>query len=76
MHQLCKEHGIEFIITGITKSEGTEATLKEFEKMGIKTMNIAVDLSLIKYNNMPYDSHPNKLTHKIWAEKVLEVVGG
>ncbi len=72
MQQLCKENNIEFIITGITKSEDTKATLKEFEKMGIETIDIAVDLNLKKYNNMPYDSHPNKLTHSIWAERILK----
>ncbi|PHQ99927.1 MAG: hypothetical protein COB39_00670 [Marinosulfonomonas sp.] len=74
MKKLCEENDIQFIITGITQTNDTQATLKEFAKMGIQILDISVDLSLEKYNNMPYDSHPNRLTHSIWAERVLEVI--
>lgn len=71
INKLCKKNNIKFLITGITKTEDTELTLIEFEKNGVQTLDISVDLSLKKYNNMPFDSHPNKLTHSIWAKKII-----
>ena len=76
MQQLCEENHIQFLVAGITATKATQLTLEEFEKRGIETMDISVDLKLKKYNNMPFDSHPNKLTHAIWAERILDKIEG
>lgn len=70
INQLCIENEIKLLVTGITQNENTKSTLDVLKKKGIETLDISINLNSTLYNNMPYDSHPNKLTHRIWAEKI------
>lgn len=70
IQDLCQQHQIRLIVTGITSSTKTQGLLQELSEQGIETLDISVDLSLGKYNNAPYDDHPNSLAHAIYAERL------
>lgn len=68
---LCDQHNIRMLVTGITPSIQTKEMLLNLKKAGIQTLDIAIDLSLKKYTNAPYDDHPNAKAHAIFAKKLL-----
>ncbi len=69
---LCKANGIEFVLAGISSDRDTQAMLEHFNKAGIETIDISVDLSRKENTNLPYDSHPSAIANKEYARK-LEV---
>ena len=70
--KVCDETNTKLLVCGITDGEGAEEMLRSLKSEGIKTLDISVDLSDPKYNNQPYDSHPNALAHSIYAKRVEE----
>lgn len=71
MDSLCKENDIEFIVASIVKDEVSEKTLKKLRAAGVVTFDMGIDiLNDNKYNNYPYDSHPNELAHRIYADRL------
>lgn len=73
MNRLCKENEIEFIVASIVKDTLTSQTLAELRKSGVSTLDMGLDiLNDNQYNNLPYDSHPNALAHRIYAEKLYQ----
>lgn len=74
IHELCKKHKIQLVVTGLTRSKETKSFLNSLSKMGIQTRDISIDLSLMKYNKLPYDSHPSELAHAHYAKKVIAIL--
>ncbi len=65
---MVKREGIEFVVAGIdTDSAGMLAWLT---RQGIKTVDIAVDLSKQENRNWPYDSHPNARANAQYARQL------
>lgn len=75
MHALCDEHHIHFAVTGLTQTSATYAFLERLvESSGIHTIDIALDLAINDYNQLPYDSHPNEKAHDFFAKKISEKI--
>ena len=70
IHTLCKKNKIELIITNIDDYKRTGKDFEYFSSIGIKTLNLHVENNNPKYNLLPYDSHPNKLANKLFAERI------
>lgn len=70
--KLCDKHNIKLVVTGITQNNDTKKFLNNLKIHQIKSIDISVNLSDNKYNNTPYDNHPNKLAHLEFA-KALNV---
>ena len=71
MNRICKENDIEFIVASIVKNEATQSMLSDIRRSGVSTLDMGLDiLQDNTYNNMPYDSHPNELAHRIYAERL------
>lgn len=68
---LCKKNKIELIITNIDDYKRTSKDLAFFSPIGIKTLNMHVKNNNPRYNLMPYDSHPNTLANKLFAERMF-----
>lgn len=68
--KICDNRHIRMLVTGITSSPKTRKMLDDLNELGIETLDIFVDLSLKKYNNAPYDDHPNEQAHAIFAKKI------
>ena len=84
MAQLAKEHGVRFIVAGIshlserggpwgrvTAGDDTTTEMLHFlQKHGISSVDISVDERLEKYNNLPHNGHPNARANKEYADKL------
>lgn len=68
---LCKAHGIELIVAGLTSDPTTQDIFRYCNREGVKTVDIWVDFLNIKENsNLPYDSHPSAVAHRQYAQKL------
>ena len=74
MQKLCKKKGIPFIVTGLTRNTSTRRFLSYLTKGGINTYNISLDLTKKKYNQLPYDTHPNACAHDHFAKKIIPII--
>jgi hypothetical protein len=72
LSRLCKANGVEFVLAGIVSDPATQAMLEHFNKEGVGTVDISVDLSRKENTNLPYDAHPSAIANKEYARK-LEV---
>lgn len=74
---LCKTHGIELIVAGLTSDGTTLDMFRYCNGEGIKTVDIWVDFLNIKENsNLPYDSHPSAVAHRQYAQKLEQFLRG
>ncbi|MGH1435640.1 MAG: hypothetical protein ACRBG0_14430 [Lewinella sp.] len=71
---LCDLHGVRLLVTGITPSSETKETLKELNTLGLKTLDISVDLALEEYRNAPYDDHPNAKANAVFAKRITDFI--
>ncbi len=71
----CKKNGITPIFAKLTNSRDvlpTNNIQSDLEQKGYLTLDYGIDFSDNKYNCGPYDdSHPNKVAHSIYAEKLF-----
>lgn len=70
IQELCEANQIEFILTAITKSKSTDFTLDFCQQKNIKTLDIGLPFPSEQYSNLPYDIHPNRLAHQVFAERL------
>lgn len=70
LSSLCKANGIEFILAGILSDPATQAMLEHFNKEGVETVDISVDLSRKENTNLPHDGHPSAIANKEYARKL------
>ena len=75
MKAFCDQHYIELIVTGLTKNRTTLKFLSKLESSGIRTADISLDLGNTKYNQLPYDSHPNEKAHAYFAQALSPIIG-
>ena len=70
IHQLCKKHGIQLLVSTMTNDAITKRLIKQCNSASIPTVDIFVDLSQEEFTNAPYDQHPSAKAHKLFAEKL------
>jgi hypothetical protein len=76
MSAICKSHGIEMTVAALTSDAVSDDMLRYCETENIRTTSISVDLGKKENTNLPYDSHPNAATHKLYAEKLESFLRG
>ncbi|MCP4441370.1 MAG: hypothetical protein GY810_20885 [Aureispira sp.] len=74
IQEICLRNETQFLLVGILTNDKTTEMVSYFQKLGIQTLMMDIDLTDEHYNNMPYDSHPNRLAHKLFAQKVFPKV--
>ena len=70
---ICRQHSIAFIVTGLTEDEKTKKQLTIWNEKGIQTLDISLDLNSEEYTHLPFDSHPNSKAHLHYAEKLMSL---
>ena len=70
INELCHQNKIKLIVTYMDNSASTQEISTHCQSLGIKTIDISVDFNNSIYTNYPYDSHPSRLAHQIFAEKL------
>ena len=71
IRELCKEQNIQFIVTGLTRNRVTKTFLAQLKRSNINVVDISLDLRKKKYNQLPYDTHPNSRAHDHFAKKLI-----
>ncbi len=70
--RLCHENGTEFIVATLLDDAPSLEMNDILKKKGIRTLPLGLDIMNDKqYNNLPHDSHPNALSHRIYAERLF-----
>jgi hypothetical protein len=67
---LCKAHGIKFVLAGIFADPKTAEMLTYFKEKGVSTVDISVDMTLKENSNLPYDVHPSAIANQQYARKL------
>lgn len=71
---ITQQHGTKFIVAGINADEATHNMLVFCKKEGILAIDIAVDLTLRKYNVTEWDPHPNALANREYADRLADFI--
>jgi hypothetical protein len=66
--ELCKLHGVDFVLAGITRDGRTKKMLAWAAQQGWKTVDISVDMNIP--DNALSDRHPGKKTHIEFARQL------
>jgi lysophospholipase L1-like esterase len=72
MNEICKNNGANFVLAGIQSQDGTEKMLEHCKALGIRFLDISVNLNDTTFNQMPYDNHPNAKSNQIFAERIIK----
>ncbi len=70
IHTLCKKNDIDLLIANVgLKKEFIYSYIKE---KSIPFVDIAVDYTIPKYNNLPYDKHPNTVANDSYSNEIYQ----
>jgi hypothetical protein len=72
--KLAKQYNFKLIIADVAYSKRSEEIENFCYKRKINYVSISPDFSLGNYTLAPYDYHPNKLAHKVYAGKLYEYI--
>ncbi|MEL6590479.1 MAG: hypothetical protein AAFQ68_10375 [Bacteroidota bacterium] len=65
---LCEESGIRFLFCPLDRE--SESMRTKIAAQGYETIALSLDLSLPKWQNFPYDTHPNAAAHAHYAREI------
>jgi hypothetical protein len=71
--EVCRAHGTEFVLAGISKDSRTDAVLEWARGEGMKTIDVSVDQA-IPENVVPGDGHPNAKSHAYFADRLDGII--
>jgi hypothetical protein len=71
INKLCIEKKIKLIVTNINDYKKTKSDLEYFKRIGFQIVNLGVNTDDKKYNLYPFDTHPNELANKLFANRLL-----
>ena len=74
MARIAREHGVRFIVAGISRAPATSRMLDFARAQGIDAIDIAVDPSDVSYTNLPHDPHPNARANRHYADRLETVL--
>ena len=74
INDICVQNNIVFILAGVDGDSQTREMLGYFKKKGVNTIDISIDNKSGKFNNLPYDAHPNGLANAIYARKLEDFI--
>ncbi|GAK50578.1 hypothetical protein U14_01811 [Candidatus Moduliflexus flocculans] len=67
---LAKQNQIEMIVAGIYADSKTKEMLTDCQRIGMKSVDISVDLKMPHYIMLPHDNHPSPLANQEYAKKL------
>lgn len=67
---LCEEAGIRFLVCPLDRE--SESMRRKISERGYETIALSLDLSLTKWQNFPYDTHPNAAAHAHYAKEISQ----
>jgi len=73
---LCNANGIKLVVAGIVSDPSTAEMLDYWQKRGIMTVDISVDLGIRENTNQPYDRHPSAIANQQYAQKLKAFLCG
>jgi len=68
----CSEYDIRLIVADVDSTFNSARIASFCLESEIEYVNISPDLSISGYRNLPYDLHPNKEAHKVYAHKLVK----
>jgi len=71
IHRWCKARNIPLLVAGMDHNEFTQRAMTYFERIGLYTVDLAMDDSLCGMTFQPLDPHPSALAHKQIAEVLI-----
>jgi hypothetical protein len=71
MNLLVQSKSGRFIVAFLTKPNN-DPIYQFCKENNIETIDMSVPIRDLKYNNHPYDMHPNALAHKIYADSISQ----
>lgn len=72
--RLCQANSIPLVVAGLTRTEATRNMLERLSEEGIQVTDISLDLTDRRYNQLPYDSHPNAWAHRHFADRLVRYI--
>lgn len=70
MKELCDKNDIQFLATTLTRNSASKSFLDRLAQSNIEVVDISLDLRLKKYNQLPFDTHPNSRAHDHFSRKL------
>lgn len=70
MAELTRDQGIQLVVAGLSTDGGTQSMLSQLQDLGINTIDIGHEFWEPRYNNLPWDSHPNPMAQTMYADKL------
>ena len=70
LNNKCKKAGAILVIAGIRQHDGTAKMLNYCNEQKILSTDISVDLTNNKFNQMPFDDHPNSYSNILFANRL------
>lgn len=70
MKELCAKNKVQLLVTNLTRSETSKSFLRRLKKSDIDVLDISLDLQRKKYNQLPFDTHPNSRAHDHFSKKI------
>jgi hypothetical protein len=67
---ICKAHGIVFVVAGIFGSPATAEMLDYCQGKGMMAVDISVDMTIKENTYLPYDGHPSAIANRQFAQKL------
>ncbi len=70
INEIAFKNNVKFIVAGIWNDELTYEMIDYCNSIGIRAVDVSVDLLIPGNSNRPYDEHPSFNAHKIYADKI------
>lgn len=74
IHEICSKYGVKLFISTMMDDAVTKRFTAHCKANSIPTIDISVDLTQKGFTNAPYDQHPSAKAHKIYAEKLSNLL--
>ncbi|MCF8308724.1 MAG: hypothetical protein K9I68_06920 [Bacteroidales bacterium] len=74
IHQICQRNGITLVIAGINPSDRTNEMLTYCRENDIPAVNIGVINPDGRYQNLPWDGHPNAWANTVYSYRLYEFI--
>jgi len=70
MAELCRSNGTELVVGNLTSNPTTDDMNNYCRSLGVKTVDMFVDLGIQENSNQPYDIHPSAIAHRKYEQKL------
>lgn len=68
--KLADEQGFDLVVAGLSPDRDTQAMLRRLDEEGVTTINAPLEFWDPRFNNLPWDSHPNAAGQRKYAVQI------